>query len=331
MSVTPDESFRPPRWLRNCHLQSILPSLAFRQISVERRAAHVMRVSEEMLLDCGDGVRLQAFHSSPSRLGREPGSKLAVLLHGWEGSARSAYVLSLAQQLFDRGFEIVRLNLRDHGDTFHLNRELFHSCRLPEVVGAVRCIQSRFPELPLHLAGFSLGGNFMLRTAALARSEGLDVRKVVAISPVLDPGETLIALEQGFIAYHLYFVRKWTRSLLQKQAAWPGHYDFTELKRSANLRHMTAELVRQFTEFASLDDYLNGYAVTGSRLAGLEVPSTIITALDDPIIPATGLAKLARPAALRLTVTRHGGHCGFLDALSGPTWAERRAVQELSA
>ena len=64
------------------------------------------------------------------------------------------------------GFEVVRLNLRDHGATHHLNRELFHSCRLPEVVGAVRALALRFPGMPLVLAGFSLGGNFMLRVAA---------------------------------------------------------------------------------------------------------------------------------------------------------------------
>ena len=53
--------------------------------------------SEELLLDCGDGVTLQAFHSSPAKRGREPGKRLAVLLHGWEGSADSTYLLSLAQ------------------------------------------------------------------------------------------------------------------------------------------------------------------------------------------------------------------------------------------
>ena len=68
-----------------------------------------------------------------------------MLLHGWEGSADSTYLLSLAQSLFAAGFEVVRLNLRDHGATHHLNRELFHSCRLPEVVGAVRALARKFP------------------------------------------------------------------------------------------------------------------------------------------------------------------------------------------
>ena len=109
--------------------------------------------------------------SGPRRIARV--GRIAVLVHGWEGNAESLYILSLGQQLFDRGFDVVRLNLRDHGDTHHLNRELFHSCRLPEVVGAVQSLQAVVPGQPLHLVGFSLGGNFMLRVAAQAGEAGL--------------------------------------------------------------------------------------------------------------------------------------------------------------
>ena len=145
--------------------------------------------SDELLLECGDGVTLQAFHSSPAKRGREPGKRLAVLLHGWEGSADSTYVLSLAQTLFAHGFEVVRLNLRDHGATHHLNRELFHSCRLPEVVGAVRALAQQFPGMP-H------GARRAFRWAAIsccawprtAKRAHLPIERVIAVSPVLDPG-----------------------------------------------------------------------------------------------------------------------------------------------
>jgi len=321
------DDFEPPRWLRNRHLQSMLASTVARRGPIARRTAPVVGAQKVILLDCGDGVRLQCFHSSPQQSTGRP----VVILHGWEGSAQSLYVLSLAQLLFERGFEVVRLNLRDHGDTHHLNRELFHSCRLPEVVGAVRSVQQLFRGRPLHLMGFSLGGNFMLRVAAQAGDAGLDVAKVIAVSPVLDPGATLIALEQGMPGYQLYFVRKWMRSLLKKQAVWPADYDFREIGRLASLRWMTAELIRRFTEFPSLDDYLNGYSITGGRLSRLEVPATIITSLDDPIIPAHSIERLARPSCLQLTVTRFGGHCGFLERLVGPSWVEWRILAELDA
>jgi predicted alpha/beta-fold hydrolase len=303
----------------------MLASTGARRGSIMRRTAGVVAAEKEVVLDCGDAVRLQCFRSSPVNSTGRP----VVILHGWEGSAQSLYILSLAQQMFDRGFEVVRLNLRDHGETHHLNQDLFHSCRLSDVIGGLRAIQGIFPGRPLSLAGFSLGGNFLLRAAARANEAGLSIAKVVAVSPVLDPGETLVALEQSFPGYQLYFVRKWMRSLLKKQAVWPDVYDFREIGRMADLRRMTAELVRRFTEFPSLDDYLNGYSITGSRLAPLKVPARIITSLDDPIIPAHSLQRLAREASVQLTVTRHGGHCGFLERLSGPSWVERRIVAEL--
>ncbi len=303
----------------------MLASTGARRGPIVRRSAQVVAAEKELLLDCGDGVRLQCFHSSPA----VSTGRVAVLLHGWEGSAQSLYILSLAQQLFERGFEVVRLNLRDHGDTHHLNRELFHSCRLPEVVGAVGSLQRLFRGEPLNLVGFSLGGNFMLRVAAEAGTANLNVAKVIAVSPVLDPETTLLALEEGMQGYQWYFVRKWMRSLLKKQAVWPADYDFREIGRLSSLRRMTAELIARFTDFPTLDDYLNGYSITGNRLARLEVPANIITALDDPIIPAHSLERLARPSCLRVTVTRFGGHCGFLERLVGPSWVERRIVAEL--
>ncbi len=321
-----EDDFRPPRWLRNRHLQSMLASTAWRRGRILRGAAALLAAQRELLLDCGAGVRLQCFVSSPA-----PGGGPVVLLHGWEGSADSLYVLSLAQLLFAQRFAVVRLNLRDHGDTHHLNRELFHSCRLPEVIGAVRALQQHFAGTALRLVGFSLGGNFMLRVAAQAREAGLDLAHVIAVSPVLDPAQTLTALERGLPGYERYFVRKWLRSLRRKQAAWPESYDFRRLARLRGLRSMTAELVRSYSEFATLEDYLNGYALTGARLARLEVPALILTSRDDPIIPAAGLARLARPAALSIIVTRYGGHCGFFQQLTGPTWLERRILAALGA
>ena len=320
------DALQPPRWLRNAHLQSMLASTAWRRGRVLAAARPMLGAAQELLLECGAGVRLQCFLSRP---GEARAAAPVVLLHGWEGSADSYYVLSLAQLLYARGFTVVRLNLRDHGETHHLNRELFHSCRLPEVVGAVRALQARLPGEALQLLGFSLGGNFMLRVAAEARTAGLNLRQVIAVSPVLDPAQTLTALQGGFPGYERYFVRKWLRSLRKKQAAWPDLYDFGGIARLRDLKVMTAELVRAHTEFPALEDYLNGYAVTGARLATLEVPAHIITSLDDPIIPVAGLARLARSPALSLTLTRYGGHCGFFAQLNGPTWLEQRLIRQL--
>ncbi len=327
--------FLPPAGLRHPHVQSIFPSLPLRRRAVVRRCAPLLRASRDVLLDCGDGVRLLAHVVTRETRGHPPAGQLAVLVHGWEGSANSLYLLSLAQTLLDAGYDVVRLNLRDHGDSHHLNREIFHSCRLDEVVGAVRCVQQMNPGKRLCLAGFSLGGNFCLRVGARAAAAGIDVSRIVAICPVLDPEHTLRRLESGWMLYREYFVWKWRRSLRRKQRAWPGAYDaLGEILRLGNLTDMTDRLAVRYGGFASLQDYLRGYAIVGPVLQPLEaLPHAkvrIVCAADDPLIPAADLDRIARPANLEVTVTSFGGHCGFYDGAAGPTWIEREVLRSFA-
>lgn len=294
---------------------------------MRRRAAPLLAASTPLLLDCGDGVRLQAFHAAPPK----PDGRLVVLLHGWEGSADAAYMLSLGQDLFASGAEVARLNLRDHGDTQHLNRGLFHSCLLPEVAGAIDALRRRYAGRELWLVGFSLGGNFMLRAAALPEAAHWGLRGVIAVSPVLDPARTLDALEREWVVYRRYFVAKWSSSLRRKQQHWPEDHDFGDLLRLSDLRRMTAELVVRNTDYGHIDDYLQGYAITGRRLETLAAPAVILAAEDDPIIPVQDLERLAHGPRLRVHVTPHGGHTGFLERLGRPSWANHFVLETMAA
>ena len=316
--------FSPPRTLRNGQVQTMIGELPPMQWLARRRGATLLASAREWLLDCGEGVRLQGFLSLAKHPARR---RIALLLHGWEGSAESCYVISLGAELLSSGFDVLRLNLRDHGDSHHLNRDIFHSCRLAEVVGATRAVAQRFPEARIFLAGFSLGGNFVLRVSADAGAPA-SIAAAVAVSPVLDPAVTLEALERGWSLYSRYFVKRWSHSLLRKRHAWPDLPNFESLLRTQDLRQMTAGLVRQFTDFANLEAYLEGYAVTGQRLSTLRFPASILHAEDDPMIPAADLARLARSPRLTVLCTRHGGHCGFVERLNGPSFADQFVLTE---
>jgi predicted alpha/beta-fold hydrolase len=320
--------FAPPRWLRNPHVQSLYSSLPSHRLRVARRARELVSGSRRWLVDCGDGVRLLALHARQHDADRAP-RRLVVLLHGWEGSADSLYTLSLGQSLFERGYDVVRLNLRDHGGSEALNPDLFHSCRIAEVVGALKRIHDEHPGHELDVVGFSLGGNFALRVAVRARDAGIALRHVVAVCPVLDPANTLAALERGPGIYRAYFLQAWRGSLRRKSAAWPGRYELRDMLRLTSLTEMTAQLVTRYTEYPALEDYLRGYALVGDTLARLDVPSRLIAALDDPIIPAADLDRLARSPSLTVTRTAFGGHCGFHDGDTRSSWLERTICAEL--
>lgn len=322
-------TFSPPRWIANAHLQSILPSLRIRRPFLLRRARNLLAASDTRILDCGDGVRLLGHYSSQSAAGRPAAKDLVVLLHGWEGSADSLYVLSLGAYLFELGCDVFRLNFRDHGASHHLNREIFHSCRLGEVVGAMKAIQKAAPDRRLTVAGFSLGGNFALRVAARANANALKLDRAVAVCPVLRPHSTMHVLDTGSFVYRQYFLDKWKRSLRLKQKLFPDLYDFRPVLAQRTLRGMTELLVEQFSEFKTVDDYLNGYAIVGDTLARLDVPSHALFALDDPIIPAHDLADLARNPHLEVLSIPSGGHCGFMDGFNRESWADRKVAQLL--
>ncbi|MGA8708274.1 MAG: alpha/beta fold hydrolase [Steroidobacteraceae bacterium] len=309
-------------------MQSVIGSLPPRSWHIRMRATALRAREQALILDCGDGVRLQAFHTPLPQARRAADSRrLAILLHGWEGNVESPYVLSAAALLYQQQWPLVRLHLRDHGATHELNRELFHSCRLPEVIGAVRALCALFPTARPCLGGFSLGGNFMLRVAADANMPEA-ISGVVAVSPVLEPEITLQALERGWHVYRQYFVQRWSSSLRLKQRAWPEQHNFDALLQSRDLRYMTAELVKSSTQFASLQAYLSGYAITGIRLRGLKVPAHLLTAEDDPIIPIGDLLRVDGADRLTLVRTRHGGHCGFVDSLKGPSFADRYMLEQ---
>jgi uncharacterized protein len=323
MTIDRSSRFLPPLLLRNPHVQSVLPSLKLRQPLLARRAKAMLACAREHILECGDGVRLMGVHSSHPVSEQMPKRPLVVLLHGWEGSADSSYMLSLGSYLFDHGYDIFRLNLRDHGPTHHLNRDLFHSCRIAEVVGAVQAIQTLFTPPSLSLAGFSLGGNFALRVAARAPKAGINLAHVIAVCPVLHPRKALDALEAGWFVYERYFIHKWKSSLRIKQRCFPEHFDFSDILRMKSLNGMTDVMVRQHTEYPDMPAYLNGYSIVDDVLTNLQVDSHVILAEDDPIIPVHDAKYLAQSSHLKITTVKHGGHCGFLDRLHTESWIDR--------
>jgi len=326
-------AYRAPRWLRSPHLQSVLGSSLLRR----RRGARVLAATGAStgahLVDGGDGVRLQGLHSLPRD--RAPRA-LALLLHGWEGSAESSYMQLTAAQLLQRGFSVFRLNFRDHGDTHHLNEDVFHSNRIGEVVHAAVDVARRFgvhdgAPLPIVAAGYSLGGNFALRLALRAPAAGLPLAHVAAVCPPLDPARTMDTLEGGFPLYYWYFHRKWRDSLRRKRTLFPQRHQFDDRVLALDMRALTRWLVERYTDLGTLENYFDGYAIARDRLAALQVPASILTSADDPVIDVDDFARLQLPPGVSVEIAPHGGHCGFLENLRCEGYAERWVADRLEA
>jgi predicted alpha/beta-fold hydrolase len=309
-----------PVHLRSAHLQTVLNGQGPRAW----RARRILRKlnTRSLLLAAEDGTRLLAeFDGAPdSKL-----SALVVLLHGWEGSSRSAYLVTTAARLLAEGYDVLRVNLRDHGGTHHLNRELFNSTRSPEVASALQGFVDAGNYQRHYLAGFSLGGSFALRIAADAGAR-LRLNACAAICPPIDPANAMVALNTGFFAYERYFFRLWRDSLQRKLEHFPELDYADELARAKSLD----DLNRMFIPYERVEDYFAAYSLVGSRLATLSLPAHMILAQDDPIIPFADVDRIDPIDNLQIEASRHGGHCGFLENLSADSWIETRLLQILA-
>lgn len=307
--------FLPARGLRNAHLQSVLSSSPARARHAARKLAEAAASHQTLTLDGGDGIRLQGVLSTPqgsSEQRQVQHRTLVLLLHGWEGSAQSSYVRAAAARLLQDGYRVFRLNFRDHGDTHHLNEEIFHSGRIAEVAAAAADLVTRLAVQRLAVAGWSLGGNFALRLGLAANAANLPLTALAAICPAIDPARTMSALENGLPLYLRYFEHKWRRSLAKKRKLFPERHDFDDAVLKLRMRPLTAYFAEHHTDYGSLENYFDAYSIAGERLAALPVSADILMAADDPVVPVADFHAIAHLPSLRIELAEYGGHCGFL-------------------
>jgi uncharacterized protein len=311
--------------LSNGYLQTVLGS----RRPHRRRSNPVLKRARHVRIATPSGATLGGAYT-PNPASRRP-KGLVILIHGWEGSMDSTYVVTTSQYLYRNGFAIFRLNLRDHGDTHSLNGGLFFATLFDEVFQAVQKIAALLPGIPVFLTGFSLGGNYALRIARHCRQHPIHgLQHVFSISPVLDPDKATDCIDAN--PYILaYFLKKWRRSLRRKAALFPQRYDFNGLLGIDNLREMTARLLPRYSHYPDPSTYFASYALKGEALAQLTVPTTILTAVDDPIIPVEDFYDLKLNDRTERIILDCGGHNGFLEGLFKGCWYEGAMIERFAA
>jgi len=307
-----DKIFEPSFFFRNPHFQSIMASSRLQT----PRKNYMLDNSQEIIVTTSSGSKLLSFYSR-----QKENKGLIILLHGWEGSSSSAYILSAGNFFYNLGFSICRLNLRDHGDSHHLNDGLFHGALLEETFEAVNYLSQQSENLPAYLIGFSLGGNFALRIAMRHyRTPIANLKHIFAISPPLDPYKTTLAIDNGYFFYRKYFLKKWKRSLIKKQRLFPEKYDFNKMLKAKTCMELTEDIMPYFPGLLSYRDYFNLYTLKNDSFQNLNIPVRIFIAKDDPVIPHEDYYKIQETAFLKISRQRLGGHCGFINLFPLRCW-----------
>jgi predicted alpha/beta-fold hydrolase len=229
---------------------------------------------------------------------------------------------------------VVRMNMRNCGGTEALTPTLYHS-GLSADVGAVALSLARSEALPyIALAGFSMGGNLVLKCAGdwgRDRSTPPQLIAACGISPAIDLAASADALHApANFLYEQKFLWGLQRRLRRKAKLFPERYKIEDLPRMRSIREFDDIVTAPYSGFTGADDYY--FRAASSRvLEHISVPTLILHAADDPFIRVLpeSLQKISSNPCINFVETSHGGHCAFLAPPNGydGRWAERQIVR----
>ena len=259
-----------------------------------------------------------------------------IIVHGLEGSSDSQYMLGLAFKGLAAGMNVVRMNQRNCGGTDDLTPTLYHSGRSQDVARVAEHLVAQDRISRFALAGFSMGGNLVLKLAGEWAQQGPSgFQAVAAVCPALDLAASADALHRpANRLYELYFLWKLRRRLLAKARLFPGRFDISRLRGIASLRDFDDKITAYYCGFEGAADYYQR-AAAANVVDRIGVPALILHAANDPFIriqPETRQKILGNPN-IRFRETDDGGHCSFLADPDGDDgrWAESEIIRFLQA
>jgi predicted alpha/beta-fold hydrolase len=259
-----------------------------------------------------------------------------VLVHGLEGSSDSQYMLGIAAKGLASGMNVIRMNQRNCGGTEGLSPSLYHSGRSQDVAVVAKNLIEQDHISRLALAGFSMGGNLVLKLAGEWGNAGpAEFRAVAAVCPAVDLAASADALHLlSNRLYEYYFLWKLNWRLRAKARLFPGVFDTSRLRGIASLREFDDKITAYYCGFTGADDYYDR-AAAAHVVDRIAVPAFILHAANDPfirILPETRQKILHNPNITFLE-TEDGGHCSYLAKTNGNRddgrWAELQVIEFL--
>ncbi|HVB31768.1 MAG TPA: alpha/beta fold hydrolase [Gemmatimonadaceae bacterium] len=265
------------------------------------------------------------------RVPAPPAAPHLIILHGLEGTLRSHYARGIASGAHAAGWGVDLLLFRGCGSEINRAPRFYHSGDTADLAFVVQRIVREHPDAPLLFAGYSLGGNVLLKWLGEHPSDvPSSVRGAVAVSVPFDLEAGACFVSHGFSRmYERHFLRTLKQKAAQKLAHFPGLFNATALRSAHTLVSFDEAVTAPVHGFSNAHDY---YARSSSLqfLERISRPTLLVSAFDDPFLPSDVLrsvqARAGTNPALTPLFVEHGGHVGFV---SGPTpWKARYFAEE---
>lgn len=308
--------FRPASFLGNGHVQTILPVLLPRRLTLTFER-------ERLELPDGDFLDLDWKRSSHPRL--------AILAHGLEGCSTQTYIRGMAAALASAGWDVLAWNFRGCSGEPNRLRRAYHSGETDDLRAVVARAESAYDRMAL--IGFSLGGNVVLKYLGEAPPHRA-VMAGAAVSAPIDLAACARKLDQKW-SNRLYlrrFLTSLAMKIEEKARLLPAQLDATGVRRLGTFQEFDDRYTAPLHGFRDAADY---WARSSARplLPRITVPALLLNARNDPFLApeAYPWPEAENNAHFFLDAPESGGHVGFLDLRNGlQPWFEQRIVEFLA-
>ena len=309
MSRSSEYTYTPAWWVPGAHLQTLWGKLV-------RRAPRVDTRVERWATPDGDEIELRRLdaprgHTDTPRL---------LLLHGLEGTIASTYLLGTLAEARARGWAADVLIFRTCNGEMNRARRMYHSGETTDLDFVVRRLVAAHPRQPLIAAGFSLGGNVLLKWLG-EHSDAAPSQLVAAaaVSVPFDLERGSRHIERGFARiYGRHFLRTLRTKARAKLRTFPGLFDRTALERARTLFDFDDAVTAPVHGFLNASDYYS-HSSSLRFLDRIRRPTLLLSARDDPFLPPEVLDDVAEVVCsnphVHVEFHELGGHVGFVSGL----------------
>lgn len=309
-------SYKPAWWCLGRHAQTLYPTLFRKPIPVDLQ-------HQIFELPDGDFLKLAWTHEKDS-------APLVVLLHGLEGSLRSAYAKGILKTIEDAGWQGVMMHFRGCGGQHNRLPRSYHSGDTGDLHTFLLSLRSQFPNRAIAAVGISLGGNVLLKYLG---EQGNDcvLDAAMAISVPFDLADGAEHLNKGFAKiYQRHLVTLLREKTLDKVKNQTPPFDLNKLKKCKTLFGFDDLVTAPLHGFADAPDY---YAQSSSKqfLKSIGTPTLILHSRDDPFMTHRAIPSEAELSpSITFELSEKGGHVGYVygkNPFEPKFWTEKRLVE----
>lgn len=256
--------------------------------------------------------------------------KLAIVLHGLEGSSDRPYVRGMIRYFNEQGWDGLGVNFRScSGEPNRLLR-LYHIGETNDLQWVIEKMIAAEHYEEIVLIGFSLGGNVILKYLGEQADAVLpQVVSAVVFSVPCEVSSANAKIDQWFNAmYRWRFMQTLNKKMKHKATLWPEKVpDVYPLAR--NFTQFDNRFTAPLHGFKNAEDYWQKNSSI-HYLPHIRIPTLLVNAEDD-----TFLSRKCFPKSLAkdhpffyLETPSYGGHVGFVTKRKDDVfWTERRALE----